>query len=132
MGVLNIAAIQIGGFPLEGLLGIAEGLETAMSINRVYQLPTWSVVNTTLLERFIPPEGLRTLLIWADKDKTQGGQSAANALKENLQSTGLNVQILIRQRPLIGKSVDWNDILVKEGVFRFPVPNVMHRITKCS
>jgi phage/plasmid primase-like uncharacterized protein len=124
------AAIQLGGFPADGVLGVSEGLETAMSIMKVYQIPTWSLVNTTLLENFIPPEGLKTLLIWADKDKKQGGQSAAQALHEALQPTGIDVHILLPQRPVIGKSVDWNDILVKEGVFGFPAHNYMSRITQ--
>ena len=43
------AAIQLGGLPADGVLGIAEGIETAMSVMRVYQMPTWSSVSEPAL-----------------------------------------------------------------------------------
>ncbi|MBO0217089.1 DNA primase, partial [Vibrio sp. Vb2880] len=43
------------GMPTEGVLGLAEGLETALSGFRATHIPTWSTVNATLLENFEVP-----------------------------------------------------------------------------
>lgn len=121
------AAIQLGGFPTDGVLGIAEGMETAMSAMRVYRIPTWSSVSATILERFEPPKGVKTVLVWADKDRSLTGQRSAQALKDALEPKGITVHILMPQRPIKGKSVDWNDVLVSEGTWGFPAWNIMRR-----
>ncbi|WP_425298893.1 DUF7146 domain-containing protein, partial [Pseudomonas duriflava] len=59
------AAIQMGT-PVEGVLGVADGLETALSAYRATGIATWSTVNATLLEGFTPPAGVHTVLVWAD------------------------------------------------------------------
>lgn len=122
------ASIQLGGHPTEGVLGIAEGIETAMSAMRVYRIPTWSSVSATILEKFEPPKGVKTILIWADKDKSLTGQRSAKALKDTLELKGITVHILMPQRPIKGKSVDWNDVLVSEGSWGFPAWNNLKRI----
>lgn len=121
------AAIQLGGFPTDGVMGIAEGIETAMSAMRVYKMPTWSLVSANMLEQFEPPKGVRTILIWADKDKSFTGQRSAQALKDTLEPRGIAVHVLLPQRPIKGKSIDWNDVLVNEGRWGFPAREVMRQ-----
>ena len=49
------------GEPTEGILGLAEGLETALSAYRVTQIPVWSTVNATLMESVKIPAGVHRL-----------------------------------------------------------------------
>jgi len=125
--ILTGASIQLGGFPTSGVLGVSEGLETAMSAFRIYGIPTWSAVSASILEKFEPPKSVHTLLVWADKDKSLTGQRAAQSLKDVLEPKGIAVHVLIPQCPLKGKSVDWNDVLISEGSWGFPGRNFMKR-----
>jgi hypothetical protein len=113
-------AIHLGGFPADGVLGVAEGMETALSAMKIYRIPTWSLVSATILERFEIPQQVKILLIWADKDKSFAGQKAAKALQQRAQQQGVKAYILLPNRPVVGKSVDWNDVMVSEGVYGFP------------
>lgn len=114
------SAIQLGGIPLQGVMGVAEGLETAMSAMRVSGVPTWSCISATILEQFEPPSGVHTVLIWADLDKSRRGQQAAQVLKSRLLQKGIVVHVMLPKLPLKGKGVDWNDVMVNEGVYGFP------------
>ena len=64
-------------------LGIAEGLETAMSAAKIHQVPTWAALNTALLTKFEPPPETQRVVIYADNDAP--GLLAAARLMERLQ-----------------------------------------------
>ncbi|PHM45586.1 DUF7146 domain-containing protein [Xenorhabdus miraniensis] len=118
---VNGAAIRLGE-PTEGILGVAEGLETALSAYRVTQIPVWSTVNATLMESFEVPEGVHTVLIWADKDKSVTGEKSANMLKAKLEKRGTRVYVLLPKLPIPprAKGIDWNDVLMSQGSLGFP------------
>jgi len=105
IGPLAGAAIRLGRGAEE--MGIAEGIETALSASELYKLPVWSAINTTLLEKFDPPSICKRLWIFGDSDRSFAGQKSAYALAERLAKTGLEVHVLIP--PEIG---DWNDVLM--------------------
>ena len=123
-------AIQLGGQPVDGVLGVAEGLETALSVIKCYGIPTWSAVSATILANFEPPEGVHTLIIWADRDRSLTGQKVAQALKTKMEEKGINTYIMIPMRPIMGKSVDWNNVLMKEGIMGLPPIRVINNIIK--
>lgn len=83
-------------------LGIAEGIETALSAAIMHEVPTWAALNTALLAKFEPPQNVKKLIIFADRDIA--GLDAATKLMERLQG---RVQMEIRTP----KSKDWNDAL---------------------
>ncbi|ALZ82516.1 DNA primase [Aeromonas veronii] len=118
---VNGAAVRLGE-PTEGILGLAEGLETALSAYRVTQIPVWSTVNATLMESFEVPDGVHTVLIWADKDKSVTGEKSANVLKAKLEKLGIQVYVLLPKLPIPAreKGVDWNDVLMSQGSLGFP------------
>ena len=113
-------AIQLG-IP-DGVMGVAEGLETALSAYKATQIPTWSTVSARLMESIEVPEGVHTVLIWADKDKSITGEKSARILKNRLQEMGIKAHILMPLMPRGGsaKSVDWNDVLCRQGLLGFP------------
>lgn len=115
------ASIQLG-HPGEGILGVAEGVETALAAYRGSNIPVWATVNATLLEAFEAPEGVHTVLIWADKDRTLTGQKSAAVLKDRLEQEGIQVFILVPKQPIPEqeKGVDWNDVLMSQGKYAFP------------
>lgn len=126
------SAIQLGGMPTDGVLGVAEGLETAISAMRVCGVPTWSCISATILEQFEPPAGVRTILIWADLDKSGRGQQAAQVLKSRLEGKGIVVHVMLPKLPIKGKGVDWNDVMVNEGIYGFPQWPVMRSLMFCN
>lgn len=122
-------AIRLSMPTEDGVLAVAEGLETALSGLRTTGLPTWCLVNTTLLENFEPPKGVHTLVVWADKDKSGAGEHSANRLKARMQEKGIKVVVLMPPMPIParGKGVDWNDVLMTQGLLGFPRQRLLDR-----
>jgi len=108
---LSGGAIRL--FPAQPVLGVAEGIETALAVHQATGLPVWPVVSATLLAQFQPPAGVHEVLIWADLDRSGAGQEAAAALAERRRADGLAVRILLPPGPIPtnAKGVDWLDVL---------------------
>lgn len=91
--------------PLAGdVLGIGEGIETCLSAAAIHGVPVWAALNTSLLQKFEPPEQARRLIVFADHD--EAGLLAARRLVERLQG---KLQVETR----IATEGDWNDELVR-------------------
>lgn len=89
-------------------LGIAEGIETAIAASLIFDLPVWSAINDNLLSKWIPPEGVREVVVFGDNDANYAGQAASFALARRLTDKGYRVYIQIP-----GKAgMDWNDVLL--------------------
>lgn len=115
------SSIQLGE-PVDGVLGVAEGLETALSAYRGTRIPCWSAISAVLLEKIQIPSSVHTVLIWADRDKSLTGRKVANTLAERLRNEGKTVRIMMPgiTIPPGKKGVDWNDVLMKQGILGFP------------
>lgn len=115
------AAVQLGK-PAD-VLCIAEGIETALSVQLATGLPCWSAVSANGMRAVEIPERVRTVLIFPDKDASRVGQEAAEDLRRRLaQERRLAVIINIEDEiPEGSKGLDWNDILKTKGVAGFPV-----------
>ena len=85
-------------------MGIAEGIETALSAAKLFDVPTWSVMSDYGMATFEPPPGLERLIIFADHDGA--GQRAAFSLAERLP---IPTAIKTPERP----GDDWNDVAVR-------------------
>ncbi|WP_323865743.1 DUF7146 domain-containing protein [Xenorhabdus cabanillasii] len=95
-------------FPVSSTLGIAEGIETALSCKQVYGVNTWSVVNTNYMKRFLVPKGVKHLIIFADTDWNAAGHAAAmECAHKNLLANNDLEKISVRW-PDVG---DFNDFL---------------------
>jgi len=70
--------------PKDGLIAIAEGIETALAVTELTDMPCWSAVSAVLLEGFEPPKGIKYVMIFSDMDKTFTGQKAAYTLANKL------------------------------------------------
>lgn len=109
------------------ILGVAEGLETALAAYMATGIPTWSTIAASFLEKFTPPEGVEQVLIWADLDRSYTGAKAAVELKQRLWSIGVRAQILLPEADIPDgkKGVDWNDIWLERGSSGFPRPDIL-------
>ena len=72
-----------------GVLGVAEGIGTALAVHCATGMPVWSTINTTMLEGFEIPEGVEMVIVWADKDRSEAGQRSAQVLKTRLWAAGI-------------------------------------------
>ena len=87
-----------------GLLGIAEGLETAMAARQASGVPTAAAYSAGALAAWRWPPGLRRLVIFADAD-TAGAQ-AADRLRQRARAAGLSVSVMTPTTP----GADWCDV----------------------
>jgi putative DNA primase/helicase len=78
-GATRGAAIRIHP-PRDGVLGIAEGIESALSLHVLQGLPVWSAISAGGLERVELPTGLCKLYIAVDLDLSGTGERAARSL----------------------------------------------------
>ena len=118
---INGTAIRFG-MP-DDVLCIAEGVETALSVLLGTGYPCWAAVSAIGMTEVQIPQGVRTVFIFADKDRTQTGAKAAVTLRARLADEGrLAVIIEIADDiPEGSKGLDWNDILQTRGCGAFPL-----------
>lgn len=88
------------------IMGIAEGIETALSCTLMFDVPTWSCISAGLMEKWTPPESCKKVVVFGDSDYSFTGQKSANTLANKLYSKGYKVQT--RFPPDFG---DWNNVL---------------------
>lgn len=119
------AAIRL--FPPGSVLGVAEGIETAIAVTEATGIPCWPTISSALLPSFERPSGVERLIVFADKDRpTQHapegtGLKAAKKLVTRLWSEGCKASIALPPSaiPDGAKSVDWLDEYVQHGRARF-------------
>lgn len=99
------AAIRL--FPVPECLGIAEGIETALSAFLLFGIPTWAAVTAGGLERWAPPAGTKRVIIFGDNDVSGTGQAAAWALAKRLIASGVSVEVNLPNK----LGTDWNDAM---------------------
>ena len=98
------SAVRLAPIGEEGVLGLCEGIETALSFQALYGVPTWAALSAGGIEAFEPPAGLQRLVIAADNDPSARGLEAAQRLAKR---ASLHCEVHIA---LPGKPGDWNDV----------------------
>lgn len=99
------SAVRLSDFTA-GTIGIAEGIETAMSASAIYSIPVWAAINAGGLAKWIPPEGADDVAIFGDNDPKFAGQAAAYTLARRLAAKGMRVTVHIPDVP----GADWADV----------------------
>lgn len=88
------------------VLGIAEGIETALAAFELFEMPVWSCISAQGIESFEPPAGVREVIVFADNDANFAGQAAAYRAAHRLKLKGFEVEVVVPE--IIG---DWLDVL---------------------
>lgn len=94
--------------PCADVLAVAEGIETALAVERWSRLPTWATINSSMLAKFVPPKGLRRLVIFGDNDPKFGGQAAAWELAHRQAVRPNAPEIIVHIPAKTGE--DWLDV----------------------
>jgi putative DNA primase/helicase len=94
------------------VMGIAEGIETAMSAAILFRMPVWAAVSGVMLSKWEPPAIAKKIVVFGDNDLSFTGQAKAYELAHRLTvKNGLEVDVEIPAAP----GTDWNDVLLQRG-----------------
>ncbi len=105
-GPLAGAGIALWSAPDDrGVIGVAEGIETAMAASYGGRMPVCAAYSAGALAAWQWPAGTRRLVIWSDND--EAGAEAAAKLRARAQRAGLAV--LTKTPPEAGH--DWCDVV---------------------
>lgn len=120
------AAIRLGNVEDADIVCVTEGLETGLSVAKATGYPCLVALNAHCLEALQIPHGIKTVLIFADRDKSHTGQNAGYSLQARLQTEGIPSVVFLPGDHLIDietteKGVDWNDVLCQCGEEAFPI-----------
>ncbi len=91
--------------PLEGWLGVAEGIETALCASKKHSMPVWACISAGLMESFLPPANVQMLTVFGDNDPSYTGQASAYKLARSVVAAGLMCGVCIPT-----SHGDWADI----------------------
>jgi len=94
------------------VMGVAEGIETAMSASLMFDVPVWACVNGGLLAKWIPPEVAERVIVFGDNDENYTGQAKAYHLANRLE-VQFKRKVTVMIPPRAG--TDWNDQIDEEG-----------------
>ncbi len=90
--------------PRAGVLGVAEGIETALGGWQASGVPTVAAYCAGNLAAFQWPAGVHSLLVFADADAA--GRAAASQLQRRAVRAGVQVQVLTPEH----EGDDWGDV----------------------
>lgn len=78
-------------------IGIAEGIETALSIMLITRMPCWAAASAGAMAKFQPPEGVESVTVFADNDskKEYTGQVSAYTLAASLKKKGYAADVIV-------------------------------------
>lgn len=102
LGRFGSGAVRL--WPVAARLGLAEGVETALSTTMLWGVPCWAALGTERFGLVKLPDMVRELVLFLDNDK--GGRRAEALARE---AFGKTIAIEARYPRVAG--LDWNDVL---------------------
>lgn len=108
LGRLGPAAVRLRP-PRDGMLGWAEGIETAMAAILLTGIPCWATLGTERFARVALPASVERLILFLDNDT--GGRRAERVASEALRGRGVEIEARYPQ----AEGTDWNDVLLSRS-----------------
>lgn len=108
LGRLGLGAVRLRA-PADGVLGLAEGIETAMAATALTGISCWASLGNERLARIALPAAVRRLVLFLDNDAP--GRRAGRVALKSLETKG----IAIEARWPATAGADWNDVLLARG-----------------
>lgn len=102
----TMAGCAIRLYPMAERMAIAEGIETAIAYSEMTGYPCWATTSANLLSQWVPPAGVKSIIVAGDNDANFVGQHHAYALADVLVRKGFAVDVHIP--PNAGQ--DWCDV----------------------
>ena len=99
-------AIRLG--PTKARMGVAEGIETAISAAILFDMPVWACINGNLLSKWIPPAQAEQITVFGDNDANYCGQAKAYHLANRLE---VQFKRRVKVEIPVQTGDDWNDSL---------------------
>ncbi len=115
LGSLGFGAVRVAP-PEQGRLGLAEGIESALSAMQLFGIPCWATLGNERFGLVAIPESVRELFLFIDND-AGGAHAEARALKAYAAPDRV-----IHSRAPVSPGFDWNDEL-KSRLARQPDPS---------
>ena len=100
---------------LDGVIGVAEGIETAQAAHLASGLPTVAAYCAGNLAAYTWPAGVRRIVVFADADPA--GAAAAQNLKARAMRAGLSVAVMTPTTP----GADWCDVWAQRAALAVSV-----------
>lgn len=104
LGSLGCGAVRLAP-PAAGRLGLAEGIESALSATQMFGVPCWATLGNERFGLVAIPESVRELHLFIDNDP--GGELADQRARQAYSASGR----VIRSREPASIGFDWNDEL---------------------
>ena len=86
-----------------------EGLFSSLSGSERFALPAWALLSTRNMRSFVPPRGVRRLLIAADRGAD--GEASANIARDRARANGVRAWVEYPPLPF----GDWNEAAEQKG-----------------
>ncbi|MDE2096372.1 MAG: toprim domain-containing protein [Patescibacteria group bacterium] len=90
LGPMREGAVRL--FTPRRVLGLAEGIETALAARKIYSIPTWATLGVHRLKSVSIPDGVTRLVIFADEGTT--GEEGAREARYQYMNKGYSVEIM--------------------------------------
>jgi putative DNA primase/helicase len=105
-GALGNGAVRLAA--AGDVLGLAEGIESALSAMQLSGIPTWACLGATRMHRVAVPDSVRELHVFMDNDGPgrDAGERTANVHRHR--------RVVLRSPP--DHLNDWNDFLRAKGI----------------
>jgi putative DNA primase/helicase len=110
-GLASCGAVRLASSTPGNPLGLAEGIETALSAMQLFGLPVWAAAFGGNLGRIVVPADVSEIVIFADRDRSGAGQWAAAEAARAYAAQGFRTRV---ELPSQGK--DFNDALVRSAM----------------
>jgi hypothetical protein len=105
LGPMDDGAVRLAT-PHGDTLGLAEGVETAMSARKLYSLPVWAVLGCRRFTAVRLPPTIETVILFADRG--DAGWKAATKAADRWEAEGRHAEIVLPENP---QHKDFNDTL---------------------
>jgi putative DNA primase/helicase len=105
-------AVRLG--PADVKMGVAEGIETALSAAQLFGFSVWACLSAGALVKWEPPPGARSIVIFGDRDESFCGQMTSYSLAYRLKTMYRSLTEIEVRFPVDGFG-DFNDQLCAAG-----------------
>lgn len=105
LGTLGSGAVRLAPVS-DGVLGLAEGIESALAATILTGIPCWATLGTERFARVALPCSVTKLVLFLDADA--GGGRAERLARKALESAPVAIEARYPDRP----GFDWNDVLL--------------------